>query len=148
VIGKHAAKLELAAAAGVSTRTIDPADSLDTQIEVITGSRDAGFDIVVEASGSSSGLSLGLRLVKPRGTVVLKSTHQGPSEIVMSQVVVNELTIVGSRCGRFARAISLLDGGSIDVLGLVTASIPMDDWPRAFSLAADHSSLKVVLSVA
>jgi threonine dehydrogenase-like Zn-dependent dehydrogenase len=106
------------------------------------------FDVVIEASGSASGLPLALSIVKPRGTVVLKSTHYRPTELQMSTVVVNEISIVGSRCGRFGPAIDLLTSGGADVSELVTAQFPLDDGVAAFAQAAEPSSLKIILNVA
>jgi threonine dehydrogenase-like Zn-dependent dehydrogenase len=114
---------------------------------VLSSERDR-FDVVVEASGSATGLPLALSLVNPRGTIVLKSTHHRLTELQMSTVVVNEITIVGSRCGRFRPALDLLASGSVDVAALVTARFSLDEGMSAFEKAAESSSIKILLNVA
>lgn len=150
VLGKHKSKLDLAARAGA--RTFLLADRQAASGETTEGPLSAGqageFDIVIEASGSATGLPLALSIVKPRGTVVLKSTHQRPTELQMSVVVVNEIKIVGSRCGRFLPAIDLLLAGGLGLSELITARLPLADGVAAFAKAAQASSLKIILSVA
>ena len=78
------------------------------------------FDVVVEASGSESGFATALDLLKPRGKMVLKSTFQGKTNLEMWRVVVDEIAIVGSRCGRFAPALELLKNREVEVESLIT----------------------------
>jgi threonine dehydrogenase-like Zn-dependent dehydrogenase len=135
LVGKHAEKLDLAADAGVETvelknLKIDPARR---------------FDFVVEASGSESGLNLALDLVRPRGTIILKSTFHGPAKLDTSRVVVNEISLVGSRCGRFARALDLLASGAVNVEPLIAAEYPLADGVAAMQHAAAPGTLKVLL---
>ena len=108
---------------------------------------DACFDIVIEASGSPSGLASALSLVKPKGIVVLKSTHHGATPVETSQVVVNELTIIGSRCGRFQPALDLLARGHADLSSLISQRLPLEDGPLAFDQAAHPDAMKVILQM-
>src|SRR5262249_13288127 len=105
------------------------------------------FDVVVEASGSPTGLELALDLVRPTGVLVLKSTHHGLDTIDTSIIVVNEIHVIGSRCGRLARSIELLSKGPVDVQALVSRCLPISDWAAAFSEAASPETLKIVLDM-
>jgi threonine dehydrogenase-like Zn-dependent dehydrogenase len=82
------------------------------------------------------------------GTIVLKSTHQGLTTVEMSQVVVNEVTIVGSRCGRFGPAITLLASGQVELGPLISQRIPLAEGLRAFEAAAAPENMKVILQMA
>lgn len=139
VIGRHKGKLEIARRFGAHRVLLDMPE---------LGREWAGrFDVVVEASGSPSGLANALAVVKARGAVVLKSTHQGSTPLEMSQVVVNELTIVGSRCGRFRPALDLLVGGRLDLSTLISRRLPLEDGLRAFEEAASPDNMKVILQI-
>jgi len=93
------------------------------------------FEVVVEATGSPQGWEMALRLVKPRGTVVLKSTFHGQIAFNPAPIVVDEITVVGSRCGRFEAALALLDKGAIHPARLVQHTLPLHLGLRAFELA-------------
>lgn len=139
VIGRHVEKLEIARGFGAHRVLLD---------KPALGREWAGrFDVVIEASGSPSGLATALGVVKPRGTVVLKSTHQGSTPLEMSQVVVNELTIVGSRCGRFRPAIDLLVSGHLDLSPLISGRLPLEKGLQAFEEAAAPENMKVILQI-
>jgi threonine dehydrogenase-like Zn-dependent dehydrogenase len=142
VVGKHEEKLEFARSLGARLLMLK-----DIGIESLGVPPDQP-DVVIEASGSASGLPLALKLVRPRGIIVLKSTHHGETPVEMFPAVVNEVTIVGSRCGRFAPALELLRSGAVDVVPLISARFPMDDALLAFQSAADPATLKVVLDIA
>lgn len=101
------------------------------------------FDVVVDATGRPEGLARANALVRPRGTVVLKSTFHGETPLALSPVVVDEITLVGSRCGPFPTAIEMLASGRIDARPLVDASYPLDRFAEAFTAAA--SGQKVIL---
>ncbi|MGH9765261.1 MAG: MDR/zinc-dependent alcohol dehydrogenase-like family protein [Blastocatellia bacterium] len=147
MLGRHQAKLRLAGLTGASTIEISQDSSEVERVREVLESRGGrGFDVVVEASGSPSGLSFATKIVRARGTIVLKSTTHGATTIEMWPVVVNEINIIGSRCGRFRAAIDLLASQSVDVKPLVTEVVPLEDWARAFELAAHPDSMKVVLS--
>ena len=132
VVGRHASKLALLEAAGL--RTFAAADL----------PRRAA-DLVVECTGNAEGLSLALASVRPRGTIVLKSTYRGAATLNMSAVVVNEITLVGSRCGPFAPALELLASGRVDVRPLVQARYELAEGLAAFDHAARPGVLKVLL---
>jgi threonine dehydrogenase-like Zn-dependent dehydrogenase len=104
------------------------------------------FDVVVEASGSETGFSSALDLIKPRGRLVLKSTFEGRTNLEMWRVVVDEISIVGSRCGRFAPAIELLEKKPFDVRDLVSGEFALAEGVRAMREAARKGVMKVLLS--
>lgn len=132
LIGKHADKLELAAQAGINTR-------LNTEVEA------KGFDLVIEASGSANGLQAALGLVRPRGTIILKSTVQGAVPLDTARIVVNEITVLGSRCGRLAKALELLVTGQVNVEPLIVAEFALVDGLAAMSEAQQPGKLKILL---
>jgi len=134
LVGKHEAKLAIARRRGIETSSIDAART-----------RGRAFDVVVEASGAASGFELALDLLEPQGTLVLKSTFHGATPTDASRVVVDEIRVVGSRCGRFAPALDLLARGAIDVASLVSEVIPLDRALDAMKLATRDGVLKVLL---
>ncbi len=134
LIGKHASKLNLADRRGVNTLKADEAAGLENS-----------FDIVIEASGSESGIASALDLVRPRGTIVLKSTFAGVPQWEAWRVVVDEITIVGSRCGLFEPAIDLLASGSVTVDDLITNVFPLADGLEAFDAASQKGAMKILL---
>ena len=104
------------------------------------------FDAVVEASGSETGFAAALDLVRPRGKIVLKSTFHGTPTWEAWRVVVDEITIVGSRCGRFAPAVGLLADGNIDVTPLISDEMPLSRGVEAVELAQAKGVMKVLLT--
>ena len=94
------------------------------------------MDIVVEASGSPGGFESARRAVRSRGTLILKSTYAGDVSVNLSSLVVDEVTLIGSRCGPFEPALRLLKDGRIDPTPLVSARLPLSDGPAAFQQAA------------
>src|SRR5262249_36683976 len=136
LIGKHDNKLELAARAGVKTAKLDA-------MEIDPASR---FDFVVEASGSSGGLGLALDWVRPRGAIILKSTFHGAVELDTSRIVVNEINVIGSRCGRFENALRLLESGEVDVEPLIAREYRLADGVEAMVEAQRPGTLKVLLT--
>jgi threonine dehydrogenase-like Zn-dependent dehydrogenase len=137
LVGKHESKLELAAGRGVETVLMK---------ELPAGFKRA-FDVAVEASGSESGFGAALSLLRPRGTLVLKSTFHGATEFNAAPVVVDEISIVGSRCGRFAPALELLRGDAVEVERMIHAEFPLAEGVRALEHAASAGVLKVLLRV-
>lgn len=135
LIGKHADKLELAAKVGIKTIVLS---------EVREGP-DSRFDFVVEASGAASGLQLALDLVKPRGTIILKSTFHGRVQLDTWRIVVDEISVIGSRCGRFEQALKLLEEGRVKVEDLIAAEFPLRDGLAALNAAQQPGTLKIVL---
>jgi threonine dehydrogenase-like Zn-dependent dehydrogenase len=140
VIGKHHEKLDLARGFGAHmVRLVD--GDLNKEWK-------GRFDIAIEASGSASGLAAALGLVKPRGTIVLKSTQHGLAELDTSLVVVNELKVLGSRCGRFAPALAFIQESKSDLSRLISRRLPLEDGLLAFEQAALPGTMKVILQVA
>lgn len=135
LIGKHSDKLQLAAEAGIATIAL--AD--------LNAGAARGFDFVVEASGAAAGLQLALNLVKPRGTIILKSTFHGAVQFDTSRIVVDEISLVGSRCGRFEQALALLATGKLHVEPLIAATYPLREGVAAMQAAAEAGRLKVLL---
>lgn len=134
LVGKHAEKLGIASRRGSETASIEEAQK-----------RGREFDVAVEASGSASGFALALDLLHPRGVLVLKSTFHGAAEIDAARIVVDEISVVGSRCGRFAPALQLLQQNSIDVDSLISEEYALADGVRAMQHAAEPGVLKVLL---
>lgn len=134
LVGKHAEKLGIASRRGIETSSIDAVQK-----------RGREFDVVVEASGSASGFALALDLLHPRGVLILKSTFHGSAEIDAARIVVDEISVVGSRCGRFAPALQLLRDNSIDVESLISEEYALADGVRALQRAAEPGILKVLL---
>lgn len=137
LIGKHAEKLKIAERRGIETTT-----------PKVAAKRRREFDVVVEASGSPSGLAGALEMLRPRGTLVLKSTFEGPGklgELNQARLVVDEITITGSRCGRMQPALDLLKKGAIDVDGLISEEYPLDRGVYAMERASKKGVLKVFL---
>ena len=130
--GKHPAKLDLARRLGIA--------ALD-----IAGALPARADVVVEATGSPAGLELALQLVRPRGTVVLKSTVAGEHRLSLAPLVVDEVTVVGSRCGRFPPALAALERRSISVAPLVERIYALEDGAEAARAAGRSGALKILL---
>lgn len=133
LIGKHADKLELAAQAGINTMALAELKA------------EPRFDLVVEASGSANGLALALDLVRPRGTIVLKSTFHGAVTLDTSRLVVNEIKLLGSRCGRFAPALALLADKRVNVEPLIAREFALTDGVAAMHEAQRPGVLKVLL---
>ncbi len=138
MVGKHDQKLELARRHVARCVLADAAQAGEWQ---------SRFDVAIEASGSPSGINVALRLVKPRGTVVLKSTYQDTAPLSLSQIVVNEVTIVGSRCGRFQQAINFLAAGRLDLGSMVSRRFPIEDGLIAMEAAASPETMKVILQM-
>ncbi len=103
------------------------------------------YDVVVEATGSTAGFDLARKAIRPRGTFVLKSTYKGDITLNLSPVVVDEITIVGSRCGPFAPALRLLEKKEVDPTVLIAAEFGLADGLRAFEEADKRGMLKVVM---
>jgi len=100
---------------------------------------------IVDATGSAEGLRAAVTMCQPRGTIIMKSTVHGLVTIDTAPVIVNEVTLVGSRCGRFEPAIRLLASGKVNVADLISAEFPLDRAAEAFARAASKGVLKVLL---
>ena len=132
VLGRRAGSLELPRQLGLTTGLVDEA-------------ADDSFDLVVEATGNDAGLAHSLRLARPRGTLVLKSTFHGNANVNLTKLVVAEITVVGSRCGPFAPALRLLAGGAVQVRPLIEADYPLVDALAAFAHADRPGARKILL---
>jgi alcohol dehydrogenase len=131
LVGRHQKKLRVAAAAGVETR--------------LTGKRlpASEFQYVVDATGSPEGMRTAVSMTRPRGTVILKSTVHGMTPVDAAPVIVNEITLVGSRCGRFEAALRVLPKLKLDAM--VNDRFPLASAAEAFRRAAEPGVLKVLL---
>ena len=135
-VGRHAEKLQILKRRGIVATT---------DIDAI---KPATLDIVVEATGTPSGFALARQLVRPRGTIVLKSTYQGEAlPVNLTAIVVDEITLIGSRCGPFEPAIRLLANQQVDVESMIQARYPLDEGLAAFERAAMKGTLKVVVTM-
>jgi len=137
LIGKHPEKLRIAERRGIETATVKSG-----------AKRKREFDVVVEASGSSSAFTVALELLRPRGVLVLKSTFAEASDmgqVNQSRLVVDEISIVGSRCGRFEPALDLLKKGALDIDSLISEEYPLSRGVHAMDRAAKKGILKVFL---
>jgi len=131
-VSRSAERLELLPS-GVTTALVAEARDL------------AEFDIVVDCTGAREGLELATKLVRPLGTIVLKTTIHGDTGPAPTQWVIDEITLVGSRCGPFAPALELLATGEIDPTPLISEVLPLDDGVHALDRAAAADTLKVLL---
>jgi len=132
VVARHARQRELLAQIGVE-RIAE------------AGVEAASADIVVEASGTAGGLALARRALRPRGTLCLKSTYARPIEIDLASLVVDEIRLLGSRCGPFRPALRLLAQGLVDPRPLIDARLPLEGAPEALHRAAEAGTMKVLL---
>ena len=105
------------------------------------------YDLVVDCTGSAAGLPIAVQRCKPRGTVVLKTTVAGEQTLSLAPIVIDEITVVGSRCGPFATALSALQQDLIDVLPLISSRFPLEQGDAAIEEARVKPVLKVILDV-
>ena len=133
-IGRHREKLANLEARGIKTGFAD----------AVT---DRAFDISVECTGNPEGFDLARRALRPRGTLILKSTYAGKLTLDASSLVVDEITVIGSRCGPFPKALQLLAQGRVDVEGLIQARYPLTEGLTAFERAQRRGVLKVLLEM-
>ncbi|HET7105800.1 MAG TPA: alcohol dehydrogenase catalytic domain-containing protein [Candidatus Acidoferrum sp.] len=136
--GKHRSKLALARLVGITTKRVRGDVSDLTRVK-------ESYRLVVEATGSPMGLALAQRMTEPRGTLLLKSTFHGAAPVETWPIVVKEITVVGSRCGPFAKAITLLRSGKVDPTPLISRTFELKDAPAAIKHAQQRGVLKVLL---
>ncbi|WP_437707765.1 alcohol dehydrogenase catalytic domain-containing protein [Sorangium sp. So ce448] len=148
-VGKHEEKLALLRAQGIATELVRPEPS---------GQADAGAspplgawagdpaELVVEATGTAEGFVRAVRATRPRGTLVLKSTVAGLSSVHLAELVINEISVVGSRCGLFGPALRALEARTVDVRSLVSARLPLERAAEALAAAAAPGALKVLVT--
>lgn len=135
VVGKHATKLARFERLNIETCLLDDAPS------------DRLADVVVDCTGSDSGLGLALSLVRPRGTVVMKTTVAGNHTLPLAPVVIDEITLLGSRCGPFDKAISAIQAGAVDLGDFVSARYSLQQFEAAFEHARSPDALKVIFDI-
>jgi threonine dehydrogenase-like Zn-dependent dehydrogenase len=135
VVGKHPEKLAILAAIGITTTLLS--ESLDER----------AYDVVVDCTGSESGLPTALKLVRPRGTIVLKTTVAGQQTLAWAPFVIDEVTLVGSRCGPFDQALAALERGDVQVEPLVSDRFDLSRGVDALARAQTKGMLKVLIDV-
>jgi alcohol dehydrogenase len=133
VVGRHPSKLSMMQRQGIGT-------CLEEDVR-----KDIRGDVVVDCTGKTNGFALSRQLVRPRGTLVLKSTYSGDNRVDLTSVVVDEVRLIGSRCGPFAPALHLLERGLIDLAPMLEGTYPLAEGNAAFSHAARKGALKVLL---
>lgn len=132
-VGHHSRKLALLQKIGIRTsRNIQEWDQK--------------FDLVIEATGSPKGIEQALCFIKPKGKIIAKSTFHGAAEIAFSALVVNEIQLIGSRCGSFAEALGFLEKESLELEEMVDADFPLEDAQSAFERAKNPEVIKVLLT--
>jgi threonine dehydrogenase-like Zn-dependent dehydrogenase len=136
VVGKHQEKLALLSALGIETALLGEM------------SFDRAADIVVDVTGSDSGIPTALRLVRPRGTIVLKTTVAGTQTMPWAPFVIDEITLIGSRCGPFDKALAALEAGLVDVSPLISDRMDLATGVEALARAGTKPVLKILLDVA
>jgi alcohol dehydrogenase len=134
VVGRHPRKLSILARQGVDVY-------LESDLEAATQA-----DTVVDCTGHPDGYALARRLVRPRGRLVLKSTFHGDNRLNLTTLVVDEVTLIGSRCGPFAPALRLLEQGLVDVERMIDVTLPLEQGLAAFERARAHGTLKVLVA--
>ncbi|HTW86818.1 MAG TPA: alcohol dehydrogenase catalytic domain-containing protein [Candidatus Binataceae bacterium] len=132
--GHHRDKLDRAASLGVKV-------SLESELK-------PGFDVVIDATGRATGLARAIELVRPRGRLILKSTAAATAALNLAPLVVNEITVIGSRCGRLRPALDALADGRVDPAPLISAAYPLEDGVAAIKAAGNGSNFKVMLRAA
>jgi alcohol dehydrogenase len=146
LIGRHAAKLAIAEAWGIGVHHIEQMGpgAVPSTMET-THAKIGRADIVIECTGSPTGFAAALQHVRPGGTLVLKSTYHGDLSVDVSALVIDEIVLVGSRCGPFAPALRLLESGLIDPTPLISRVFPLCAGQAALDYAAKPGVLKVLL---
>jgi threonine dehydrogenase-like Zn-dependent dehydrogenase len=134
VVGRHEQKLDLLSRLGIAVGSADDVEA-------------GTFDVAVECTGNPEGFALAQRALRPRGTLVLKSTYAGELALDASSIVVDEIVVVGSRCGPFAPALRVLAAGRVQVEPLIQARYRLQEGLKAFARARERGSLKVLLEV-
>ncbi len=135
LVGKHQNKLDIAAAQGVKTQLLE------------SFTPEKKFDVVVEATGSAAGFETSMSLTKPRGVLVLKSTVASGKELNLAPIVIDEITVLGSRCGQFPPALRLLENHRIDFKPFITKTYSIDDALEAFEANKAKESLKILIKI-
>jgi threonine dehydrogenase-like Zn-dependent dehydrogenase len=131
VAGHHPEKLKRLSALGLRTQ--------------LASELAPGYDVVIDCTGRSDGFTLAIATVRPRGTIILKSTAAAGAAINLAPLVINEIAVIGSRCGRFQPAVAALAAARFDPRPLIDEEFSLDDGVAAFAAAADKSKFKIVI---
>lgn len=142
LVGKHAPKLAIAANQNVRTFTLMPPNY---EIKQVLSAFHHKFDLVIEATGSPRGINDALELVRPEGIIVAKTTSHAPSELNLAKLVVNEITLMGSRCGDIGLALKFLKAKRLNVRPLIEEVYSFDKFEEAFAKACQKGSKKVLV---
>jgi len=134
-IGKHSDKLEISKNAGAKVKLLNELTDEDRK----------SYDVVVEATGSTGGFETSANLVKPRGILVLKSTIVAKEGLNLAGIVVDEITVIGSRCGQFEPVLKLMEKGRINVKPLISGIYDVDDFEKAFLENSKKETIKIVV---
>src|SRR4051794_3987433 len=135
VIGKHSDKLALCEKWSIRSRALEEIDPRHDQ------------DVVVDCTGSASGFELAMQMVRPRGTIVLKSTFAAGKPLNLAPLVIDEIQVIGSRCGPFREAIRALSEKQVDVASLIHRRMKIEQGLEAMNLASRPGVLKVLLTM-
>ena len=135
VVGKHENKLQILRDLGIETGLLNE----------VTPARK--FDVVVDCTGSASGLLTALQFVKPWGTIILKTTVSGEQTMAFAPIVIDEVRVIGSRCGPFSDAIAGLEAGRIQVEPLISGRFPLDKGVEAIHHTAQNPVLKILIDI-
>jgi len=135
LIGKHPEKLALCEKWNIKHRLLK-----DVTLQ-------ADQDVVVDCTGSAAGLDTAMKMVRPRGKIVLKTTVAEQKGVDLSPIVINEIQLLGSRCGPFAEALSMLNAGEVDVVSLISRRIKFDDAVKALAMADQPGAIKVLIEM-
>ncbi|MBI4666350.1 MAG: alcohol dehydrogenase catalytic domain-containing protein [Nitrospinae bacterium] len=136
VVGRHPERLEFLKTKGVEFKTESQTQTLGR-----------AFDVVVDATGSQTGLATAARLVKPRGVIVLKTTVAQPGGFDLNQLVIDEITVTGSRCGPFVEALAALEKNLIETGPLIASAQPLENGVEAMKMAAQSGGRKILLKI-
>lgn len=128
-----------------SERSLKPLESKGIQTCLVSQLPPQQFDLVIECSGNSQGFETAVNSVKPRGTLILKSTYRDNVSVNLSQLVVNEVSVIGSRCGPMEKALSLLNNNQLNPTDLITDIFPLDQGVSAFKKSYLPDSFKVLI---
>lgn len=142
VLARRLPELEVA---GRSERSLARARAAGLATVSAAAVEEAAYDLVVDCSGASAGFAVARRAVRPRGTMVLKSTHKNKLAVDISSIVVDEIRLLGSRCGSFDDALSALARSKFEVCDLIDDRLPLSAAPEAFERAAESGIAKVLL---
>jgi threonine dehydrogenase-like Zn-dependent dehydrogenase len=137
LVGRHESRLELGRRQGLATLLVEPGQDPPGEL--------GRFDLAVDATGRPEGINQALGMVRPRGVVVAKTTSRLPSGIDLARLVVDEISLVGSRCGSLAQALVFLENKWLDVNPLIEAVYPLEQFPEAFERARQPGAGKVLL---